>query len=331
MDTILTIIIPCYNDHRHLVNLFKSIGPLVKDEPIHFLVVDDFSVEPYNNFLEEAREYLKEKIGYISLPRNLGPGGARNVGIDHVHSEFLSFVDSDDYIDETYVYFVLEACRNLKFDVAMFKHHFSTDSADRFTFRMLQEDEEIWERFYSEVGWRENIKTWEAPYIIQTINYPWNKIYRKSYLRKHAIRFPLLRLHEDIPFHWLAMMQCERLVCLSEYPPLISHNRVEGRERATDSFGVERLDLVSAGYLTFRDIHQREHLKMYYPLFTRFMLNVLDWAIEIISDNYKDRLLFEFNWMLRTEIDSDVMRYIQDVDSELASRLGSRFSDTLLA
>lgn len=64
------------------------------------IVVDDASTLEYKKFFEKFKD---ERIKYIKLEKNAGPGNARNVGIKEAKGGFTAITDSDDiYMPERF-------------------------------------------------------------------------------------------------------------------------------------------------------------------------------------------------------------------------------------
>lgn len=57
------------------------------------IIVDDASNIEYKNFFEKFKD---ERIQYIKLEKNAGPGHARNIGIKSAKGEYIAICDSDD-------------------------------------------------------------------------------------------------------------------------------------------------------------------------------------------------------------------------------------------
>ena len=72
------------------------------------------------------------------------------------------------------------------------------------------------------------------------MNFPWNKLYRTAFLRTENIRFPDLRVHEDIRPHWQSCLRAERFAVLNWAPPLVHHFELGAENRATDYMGPDR-------------------------------------------------------------------------------------------
>ena len=84
----LTVIVPVHNGRLQLP---RCLDALLASEYINFevIVADDCSTD-------NTRQ-IAEGFGarYLRTPRNLGPGGARNLAARHAEGEILVFVDSD--------------------------------------------------------------------------------------------------------------------------------------------------------------------------------------------------------------------------------------------
>lgn len=91
----LSIIIPVYNCEKYIDKCFESlIRQDFKDFEI--IAINDGSTD---NSLKSIEKYCK-KYDFIKLidKENEGQGVARNIGIKIAHGEYVTFVDSDDYL-----------------------------------------------------------------------------------------------------------------------------------------------------------------------------------------------------------------------------------------
>lgn len=100
----ISVIIPVYNTEEYLRKCLDSVvNQSYKN--IEIICVNDGSTD---NSLKILNEYAKDNRVKIIDKRNGGVSSARNVGLDNAKGEYISFVDSDDYIElNTY-----EICHN---------------------------------------------------------------------------------------------------------------------------------------------------------------------------------------------------------------------------
>ncbi len=95
-DTIL--LVPCYNPHpgwevlfyeRYLE--FKSIA----GQQIPVILINDGSSQSIDQEISWLQKNITEDFYYLSLPKNLGKGGALKAGAGYLDSEFYIFTDID--------------------------------------------------------------------------------------------------------------------------------------------------------------------------------------------------------------------------------------------
>ncbi|MEM1950290.1 MAG: glycosyltransferase family A protein [Candidatus Caldarchaeum sp.] len=99
---IASIIIPARNEERHISACIESL--LTQDfEHTELIVVDNGSKDKTPLIVEKYAEKQKEKIRLIKLERNIGPGGARNIGAREARGEILVFLDADMMFPPHYV------------------------------------------------------------------------------------------------------------------------------------------------------------------------------------------------------------------------------------
>ena len=90
---------PTYNCAQFLPDAVESVLNQTYPE-WECIIVDDGSTD---NTKEIVQNYYlnRNRVKYLSLPRNRGPSAARNVGIKESRGEYLVFLDADDYISPT--------------------------------------------------------------------------------------------------------------------------------------------------------------------------------------------------------------------------------------
>ncbi|MCF7957213.1 MAG: glycosyltransferase family 2 protein [Phycisphaerae bacterium] len=97
----VTVIIPLYNKEKTIARALDSIWAQ-RYQDFDVIVVDDGSTD---GSVDIVRGYDDPRLRLIQQ-KNAGPGAARNTGIAHTTTEFVSFLDADD---EWYPWF-LENC-----------------------------------------------------------------------------------------------------------------------------------------------------------------------------------------------------------------------------
>lgn len=87
-----TIIIPTYNRSAKTRRAIESVISQSR-LPSEIIIVDDGSIPSFT-----FREISKVKITIIRHEKNLGPSAARNTGLKAADTDWVSFLDSDDWL-----------------------------------------------------------------------------------------------------------------------------------------------------------------------------------------------------------------------------------------
>lgn len=109
MIPVLSVIVPVYNVESYIERCVDSLsGQTLKE--IEILLIDDGSTDGSGAICDKmAAEDTRIQVIH---KRNEGQGIARNCGIEAAKGQYVTFVDSDDYMEkEAYQYLVEEAER----------------------------------------------------------------------------------------------------------------------------------------------------------------------------------------------------------------------------
>lgn len=167
----LNIIIPAYNAKETLDKTLMSLCLQRTKYKFDVLVVNDKSDYNYKNIINKYNNYLN--IKELELKENVGPGLARQKGIEQTKSKYIMFIDADDLL-------------------------YDADSIKKL-FNKIEEDYDY------VVG-----ITIDEKQNTQIMNESdlHGKIYKREFLLKNNIKFNNTRVHEDNYFNNLVLL-CE--------------------------------------------------------------------------------------------------------------------------
>jgi len=111
-----SFIIPVYQAAAYLRRCYESVKQQKIQTDLFF--IDDGSWDASAEMVDETA--LCDGSAVVIHQQNAGPSAARNRGIDLSSSEYLLFVDSDDYISDDYVETVDNALTSDKTEILVF-------------------------------------------------------------------------------------------------------------------------------------------------------------------------------------------------------------------
>ncbi|MFR6064427.1 MAG: glycosyltransferase family 2 protein [Eubacterium sp.] len=99
MTDLVSIIVPVYNSEKYIKTIIKQILDQTYKN-IELILVNDGSTDNSDLII---KSFLGDRrIKYISQI-NSGPSKARNTGLKNVKGQYITFIDSDDSIDHSYI------------------------------------------------------------------------------------------------------------------------------------------------------------------------------------------------------------------------------------
>lgn len=99
-NDLISIIVPVYNAQDYLDKCLVSIiNQTYKN--IEIIIIDDGSTDNSKEIIRKYRNNDNRIFYYYQ--ENSGAGIARNTGIDFSRGNYITFIDSDDYVNEKYI------------------------------------------------------------------------------------------------------------------------------------------------------------------------------------------------------------------------------------
>lgn len=105
----VSIIVPVYNVERYLPRCIESILKQTYKE-FELILVDDGSADKSGKICDSyARKDARIKVIH---KENGGVSDARNLGIEHSSGRYISFIDSDDWVEDNYLETLMKITEN---------------------------------------------------------------------------------------------------------------------------------------------------------------------------------------------------------------------------
>ena len=117
-DKLISVIVPCYNVEQYIE---KCLNCLLNQtyKNIQIIAIDDCSTDNTYEILEKFKKENPPKIEVYKNQSNCGLACTRNKGIDYAKSDFLGFIDPDDFVDYNYYEELIKALNSNDADIAV--------------------------------------------------------------------------------------------------------------------------------------------------------------------------------------------------------------------
>ena len=194
MEPKISIIVPVYNVEQYLERCVESILKQTVDN-FELLLINDGSSDNSGQLCDElSRRDNRIRVLHI---QNGGVSNARNLGIQSSRGEWISFIDSDDFVTEYYLETLLqpvETDETIGFSIGKL-HHIQNGVVTPF------------QNTTSEVtGWNTEQTLKELLTTEKTSFFPVAKIFRKSLIKDHKFNTQY-HLAEDALFLTEVLLQ----------------------------------------------------------------------------------------------------------------------------
>ena len=110
----LDIIVPVYKAEKYIRKCLDSILNYPYDYKIRILCVDDGSPDNCPKILDE---YQMDSGVVVIHQSNKGLSGARNAALERLEAQYVTFIDSDDYIDAAVLNKAIKFAMDNSFDI----------------------------------------------------------------------------------------------------------------------------------------------------------------------------------------------------------------------
>ena len=228
----LSIIVPVYNVENYLRRGLDSILLQPSSITYEILLIDDGSSDKSGAICDEYQSNFPNV--FVSHIENNGVAEARNLGISLSKGNYLYFMDPDDFLSDN---FFEKISSNLKqkWDVLCFGYNEIKEN--RNTVLSCRP------HFYTHCGLlgknefrNEFIELFKTDMMYNV----WSRIYNKTFILKHDIRFPNKQIGEDTLFNFQVYRHLNTILFIDS----ILYNYIAGRSgSALTSFHPRRIEI----------------------------------------------------------------------------------------
>lgn len=197
----ISVIVPVYNAEKYLDRCIESIRSQTLQD-IEIILINDGSKDDSLNL---CKRYAKEdnRIKVINKI-NGGPSETRNVGIDLANGEYITFVDSDDWIDCNMFENLYNKINKTNCNIIIsnyFRNYLDREECIKLDIKQeYLEKEEIKKQLIFPLIGKDNLVTGQNS--ILGFCSPWGKLFKRELLLKEGVKFNKdLFIGEDLLFN----------------------------------------------------------------------------------------------------------------------------------
>lgn len=203
-EALLTVIIPVYNTGEYLGRCIESVVNQTLSD-IHIIVINDGSTDNSEKIIQK---YIlkKTKISYIQLEKNTGVGNARNLGVKKAQTKYITFLDSDDWVDIAYYENMLKTIEHDKTDICISGIKTEVDDVYSWKYRYQYPSHSIWDNDFCL-----HILTHQYNQDIAISPIVNNRIYKKELISDNNIWFDTSRRAQDLFFSFMMFIYANKI------------------------------------------------------------------------------------------------------------------------
>ena len=205
---LISIIVPIYNVENYLRQCLDSILNQTYQN-FECLLINDGSPD---NSADICREYVEKDSRFKYFEKeNGGLSDARNYGIRQSKGSYLTFVDSDDWLENDALQLLYDALKKENADISIGRYNCYDESLCKYLFYDSNPDDSLEVIDGKEIIGREGVEemrngNWTVDYL---------KLFKRELLGD--LPFPLGKIAEDTYWTWKVLLRASRVVYLNSY------------------------------------------------------------------------------------------------------------------
>ncbi|WP_214830354.1 glycosyltransferase [Exiguobacterium sp. s56] len=233
MNDLISVIVPVYNVEKYLRKCVESIVNQTYTN-LEIILVNDGSSDSSALICDMVAE--EDSRIKVIHQKNGGLSAARNAGLNISNGKYVSFIDSDDYLEAVFYEMLFRLMRKYNSDIVQcnFKRVYESDTKD---INALQRSHDA---PVFVLNSREALYNLFNENYVQTV-ISCNKLYKKELFNN--IRFPIGKLHEDEFTTYKLLYASKKTVVTTE--ELYCYLQRSGSITQSD-FSHKRLDAIEA-------------------------------------------------------------------------------------
>lgn len=255
-DSKITVVVPVYNGETYLKEFMASLENQTFGD-YELIFVDDGSTDQSKELIKES--IIKDPRIQLLEQKHQGAAFARNLGLVCTKTEFVIFLDCDDWFDSTFLQVMYDEIVKRNADVVLCEFY--------------KYDQESGELAIQYIGNGKEISIEGTNKIFDIVNpSPWNKLYRTSFLTRQGLRFQNISSCNDWCFVYSSLACASRISVINI--PLVYY-RTNTKQSISSKRHLRRQNIVLAIKELKKELIKRSLFATYEKGFYRRCANSL--------------------------------------------------------
>lgn len=225
---LISIIVPVYNVEEYLPRCVESILAQTYKN-LEIILVDDGSTDHCGSICDAYKE-KDSRIKVIHKP-NGGLSDARNAGLDQMSGEYVTCIDSDDFVSPFFVSNLWEALETNHCDIAsswFIEYHSAqivpaSQIVDVRKVEILTKNE-----YFERLLYQDGVEI-----------SAWGKLYKSSFFKN--VKYPVGKLYEDVPTTYKLIEQAKKIAVI---PNIDYYYYQRENSIAQSKFSIRKMDAI---------------------------------------------------------------------------------------
>ena len=271
MEALVSIIIPIYNVEKYLEKCIKSIINQTYRN-LEIILINDGSTDESANICEKYKNQ-DNRIVFINK-KNGGAASAKNEGLKVAKGDYITFVDSDDFIELDMIEYMVNTIKKYNSDIVQCNFTNLYKNTEKF-----KQDKIIEQKITSKDFLELFLTKWDSSLF-------WNKLFKREVIEN--IFFKEGRCIDDEFFTYKCVINSKNIVTSNKivYNYRMRKSGVMKSESSQKQILKDRIDYLYERYELVTQIYE--------DLDDIFLENLLTYYLIISSNHYIDKNILDY-------------------------------------
>lgn len=207
MNYAVSVIVPVYGTEKYLEKCLRSILQQTLKN-IEIICIDDASKDNSWNIIEKMSQY-DTRIKGIRHKKNMSQASARNTGLEAAKGEYVSFIDSDDWIKEDFIEKLYNSAKKENAEIASGYAVVIEETTNNWI--------ELWgSEHFGNIGIYNKNQIDELLIKAAYNSACWNKIYKKTFIERNNFKFHTHMKGTEDQYFVIQTMSCANKIVICD-------------------------------------------------------------------------------------------------------------------